>query len=143
MEPTGQVRQRSLRLGVAPLAVAAMVAGSLMIMVVLGMIGVFWLSVTRRTHEIGLRRAFGGSRETVYRQLIAEILILASVGSAAAIAVIVQLPLLGLFGGIGVGTFLGALGLSLALTYSLALISGLYPAWLAARVQPAQALHYE
>jgi putative ABC transport system permease protein len=143
VEPTGHVRQRSLRLGIAPLTVAAMVAGFLMVMVVLGMIGVFWLSVTRRAHEIGLRRAFGGARETIYCQLMVEILILASVGSGAAIAVIVQLPLLGLFGGIGVGTFLGALGLSLVLTYVLALISGLYPAWLAARVQPAQALHYE
>ncbi len=143
IEPTSSARQRAMRLGIAPMAVALLVAGFLMIMVVLGMIGVFWLSVTRRTHEIGLRRAFGSPRSGVYRQLIGEILVLASVGSLVAIAVILQLPLVGLLSGVGAGRIAAGLLASLGATYLLALASGLYPAWLAARVEPAQALHYE
>jgi putative ABC transport system permease protein len=143
IDPTDNVRERNLKISIAPFAVAVLIGGFLMIMVVLGMIGVFWLSVTRRTHEIGLRRAFGGSRSGIYRQLISEILILASVGTVGATALILQLPLLGLLSGVDWKTFTGALALSMVVTYALATVSGLYPAWLAARIQPAHALHYE
>ncbi len=143
IEPTDNVRRRALRLGIAPLAAAVLVASFLMIMVVLGMIGVFWLSVTRRTHEIGLRRAFGSTRGGVYRQLIGEIFLIASVGSGAAMTVILQLPLVGFLRGFGVGRMAAGLLISLVATYVLAMVSGLYPARLAARVEPAQALHYE
>jgi putative ABC transport system permease protein len=143
IESTDSVRRRALRLSIAPLAAAVLVASFLMIMVVLGMIGVFWLSVTRRTHEIGLRRAFGSTRGGVYRQLIAEIFLLASVGSVAAMTVILQLSLIGLLKGFGVWRVATGLTAALGATYALAMASGLYPARLAARVEPAQALHYE
>jgi putative ABC transport system permease protein len=143
IEPTDNVRRRALRLSIAPLAGAVLVSSFLMIMVVLGMIGVFWLSVTRRTHEIGLRRAFGGTRGGVYRQLIAEILLLATVGAAAATAVILQLPLVGVLRGLGFWHLAAGLAASFGTTCALAMVSGLYPARLAAGVEPAEALHYE
>jgi len=45
-----------------PLAVLSVIAGFLLLMVVLGMTGVIWQSVTVRLKEFGLRRAAGASR---------------------------------------------------------------------------------
>ena len=42
--------------------VGGLVAGFLMVMVGLGLIGVLWQNVTQRTREIGLRRATGAAR---------------------------------------------------------------------------------
>jgi hypothetical protein len=36
----------------------------MMMLVVLGLIGVFWQTVSQRIGEIGLRRALGGARAT-------------------------------------------------------------------------------
>ena len=42
-----------------PLIAVGLVAGFLMLMVALGLLGVLWQNVTQRTREMGLRRAKG------------------------------------------------------------------------------------
>jgi putative ABC transport system permease protein len=143
IELTDAIRRRNTKLYLAGFVVAALVAGFMMVMVVLGMIGVFWQSVTQRIGEIGLRRAMGGARSSIYKQMLVEILIVTSLGSVLAMVILLQLPLLGMLGGIGWPTILSALAVSAAIMYGLATTSGLYPAWLAARIQPADALHDE
>jgi putative ABC transport system permease protein len=113
------------------------------VMVVLGMIGVFWQSVTRRTHEIGLRRAMGATKSSIYRQFLGEVLLATTIGAAMGLVFVLQLPLLGIIDETQWQTLPESLLLALLSLYSLAVLSGLYPAWLAANVQPAQALHYE
>ena len=44
---------------------ACLITSFLMIMVGLGLVGVLWLNVTRRTAELGLRRAMGASSISV------------------------------------------------------------------------------
>jgi len=114
-----------------------------MLMVFLGMVGVFWQSVTQRRGEIGLRRAMGARRTAIYGQSLLEIVIITLFGCAVAAVLVVQLPLLGLVGSLGWGTVASALVLSTLLMCGLAAGSGLYPAWLAARIEPAHALHDE
>ena len=112
-------------------------------MVGLGLVGVLWLSVTRRTAELGLRRAMGASGASVRRQVVGEMWALTAIAVAAGSTIFLQLPLFGANFGAGWPVFL--IGVVLATTFIFAFVTfcGLYPAWLATRVQPATALQYE
>ncbi|MCP4897210.1 MAG: FtsX-like permease family protein [bacterium] len=143
IEPTDSIRRRNFKLAVAPIVIGTLVAASLMVMVFLGMVGVFWQAVTQRVGEIGLRRALGADRPAVYRQMLLEIVLVAVTGAFLATILILQLPILGLLGSVAWSTIISALFLSLLIMCSLAIASGLYPSWLASKIQPAQALHDE
>ncbi len=143
IEATDSIRRRNGKMATAPLVIGVMVAGFLLLMVFLGMVGVFWQAVTQRKGEIGLRRAIGAPRNAVYLQTLSEILIVTAFGAFSATILIVQLPLLGVLSALSWGTVGKALLVSLALMGLLATGSGIYPAWLAARVEPADALHDE
>ena len=138
-----EMRETGRRLILAPLLVGAMVAGFLMIMVGLGLIGVLWQNVTQRTREIGLRRATGAHGGQIRRQILGELWILTALGLVLGVIVLVQLPLLDLVGFLPATVFWTGMGLAVAAIYTLATVSGVYPAWLATRIQPAEALHYE
>jgi putative ABC transport system permease protein len=114
-----------------------------MIMVALGLSGVLWQNVTRRTRELGLRRALGATGGSVHRQIIAEVALLTTLAVIIGVVIVAQLPILGLFKLVTPSSYtIGIVG-ALATIYGLTLLCGLYPSWLAGRVQPAQALHYE
>lgn len=143
VRPLEQMRESSFRLRLAPLAAAGVVAAFLMLMVGLGLIGVLWQNVTQRTREIGLRRATGASGGAIRRQVLMELWIVTSVGVALGALVVLQLPLLELTGPLHAGALAAGLLLAAVLIYLMAALCGLYPSWLATRVQPAEALHYE
>ncbi|HVS31406.1 MAG TPA: ABC transporter permease [Thermoanaerobaculia bacterium] len=138
-----RMRQFAHRTALFPLVVLLTVAAFLIAMVILGLSGVLWQNVTRRTRELGLRRAIGASAGAVQRQIVAEVAMLTTLAVVAGLAVVAQLPILGLFSLITPGAFAGGLAASLAAIYALTVLCGVYPGWLASRVQPAQALHYE
>ena len=60
-DPSAEPRNPAPRLRLAPLAFLGLVGLFLLLMVVLGLTGVVWQNVTRRTREIGLRRAKGST----------------------------------------------------------------------------------
>jgi len=139
----GQMRTNMLRTRLAPVVVGGIIGGFLIAMVALGLTGVLWQSVTRRTREIGLRRAMGASGSTVHRQILAEVALLSTIAVIAGSIVILQLPILGAFKLVTPSAFtLGFIG-ALATIYALTILCGLYPSWLASRLQPADALRYE
>jgi putative ABC transport system permease protein len=141
---TIEKRRRDRILGhVTPLVMAAVVAVFLIVMVGLGLVGVLWLSVTRRTAELGLRRAMGASGVAVRRQVVGELWALTAIAVSVGAAVFLQLPLFGANFGAGWPVFLGGTILATGVVYGFVTICGLYPAWLATRVQPATALQYE
>jgi putative ABC transport system permease protein len=142
IQPLTQKRESQLKLLLAPVIAAGVIAGFLMIMVGLGLVGVMWQNVTQRTREIGLRRAKGATLQHVYKQILGELFVLTSIGLIIGMIVVVQFPLLDLIG-IQAKIFGFGLVISLALIYALTLAAGLYPSWLATKVQPAEALHYE
>ena len=143
VDPLPKMRRSIMRLKLVPFVAAALIAGFMLIMVALGMVGVLWQSVARRRREIGLRRALGATGRGVSLQVLGELLVVATAGVLLGAAVTVQLPLLGVIGWVGNGVY--ALGMVLAaLTiYGLTVVSALYPSWLATQVQPAEALHDE
>jgi putative ABC transport system permease protein len=143
VQPLYELREASLQILLIPLGIAGLVAAFLMIMVALGLTGVLWQNVTQRTKEIGLRRANGATRRRIYRQILGELFIITSFGLLAGVLVVVQVPLLDLIGSISTKVYLFSLIISLMMIYFLTLLCGLYPSWLATKVQPANALHYE
>jgi putative ABC transport system permease protein len=137
------MRTFAMRLYLIPIAAGSVIAAFLIGMVALGLSGVLWQNVTRRTREIGLRRALGATGNEVNRQILLEVALLATFALIVGVIVVAQLPLLGIFTLVSPTSFTIGLTGALATIYGLTLLCGLYPSWLAGRVQPAQALHYE
>ena len=138
-----RMRQSFLRVRLAPAMVLGIIALFLISMVALGLTGVLWQTVTRRTREIGLRRALGASGGNVRGQVLAEVALIATLALIAGVAIVLQLPLLGVFALVQPSVFAIGVAAALAVIYAITLTSGLYPSWLASRVAPAEALRYE
>ena len=113
-----------------------------------GMLNTMLMSVLERTREIGVLRALGWSRRRVLGTILREALALGLAGA------VVGIPLgMGMVWGLNqiplVKGFIGArydLDLFLtAVTVALGAgaVGGLYPAWRATRLRPAEALRYE
>jgi len=138
-----RMRDTVLKTHLFPLALAGIVAAFLMSMVALGLTGVMWQNVTRRTRELGLRRAVGASALSVRRQVLAEMVLLATLALIVGLVVVLQFPLLGIFLIFTPAVFTIGIIAALAVVYGITLVSGLYPSWLASRLTPAEALRYE
>lgn len=138
-----RMRTNMLRTKLSPIAAGGIVGLFLIAMVALGLTGVLWQNVTRRTREIGLRRAMGASGTHVHRQILAEVALLATIAVVIASVIVWQLPVLGAFSIVAPSAFTAGFIGALATIYALTLLCGLYPSWLASRLQPADALRYE
>lgn len=143
VEPLSAMRDTILSFNLALVISAGIVAGFLMIMVALGLMGVLWQSVTQRTKEIGLRRAKGATIQDIHKQILGELFVVTSSGLIAGTLLIVQFPLLDLIGFISARVYLLSLAASVLVIYALTFLCGLYPSLMATRVRPAEALHYE
>jgi putative ABC transport system permease protein len=144
IEPLKSLRASLMKEELIPLAVMSVIAAFMLVMVAFGLFGVLWQNTTRRIPEIGLRRAIGASAAHIYRQIVAEQLLLSSVAIAVGLVLLVQLPLTGALGEMLNWTvFLGAAALSMGVIYLLSLLCALYPGWRASRLDPSTALHYE
>ena len=143
IQPLAAMRETHLKFYLAILIGFSVVALSFMIMVGLGLMGVLWQNVTQRTREIGLRRAKGATAGKIHIQILGELLMLTSFGLALGTLIVIQFPLLDLIGFISTKVFLLGLMASLLIIYAIATLCGLYPSYLATKVQPAEALHYE
>jgi putative ABC transport system permease protein len=143
VDPLARMRRSMMRLRLVPILAVGLIAGFMLIMVGLGMVGVLWQSVARRRREIGLRRAVGATGRAVSLQVLGELLVVTTAGLLLGAALAVQLPLLGVVGWVSTGVYAVAMGLAALTIYGLTVASALYPSWLATQVQPAEALHYE
>jgi putative ABC transport system permease protein len=106
------------------------------------------MAVSERTREIGIRKAIGAGTGAVMRQFIAESALIGFVGGVTGLVIGSALAALLNQAGEASGTMLflvttrlalGSLGFALVL----GVISGLYPAYHAARLNPVKALRYE
>ena len=143
VKPLAEWRAANHRLRLTPLVALGLVVGFLLLMVVLGLVGVLWQNVTQRTQELGLRRAKGATAARIQRQILGEVAIMTTVALGVGTLLVVQLPLLDWLGSVRAGVFAASLVLSAATIYVLTGLCGLYPARLATRIQPAEALHHE
>jgi putative ABC transport system permease protein len=144
ISPLASMRASQMKELLIPLAVLGVIAAFMLAMVAFGLFGVLWQNTAYRIPEIGLRRAVGARAGDIYRQIIAEQLLLSSIAIVAGMVLLVQLPLTGALGQMmNWPVFLGAAGLSMAVIYLLSLLCSLYPGWRASRLSPAEALHHE
>jgi len=138
-----QMRRNMARMKLSPLIAGGIIGTFLIAMVTLGLTGVLWQNVTRRTREIGLRRAMGATGGSVHRQVLGEVALLATFALAIGSIVVLQLPIIGAFAYVTPSAFTTGFICALAAIYALTVLCGLYPSWLASRLQPADALRYE
>jgi putative ABC transport system permease protein len=142
--PLPDARASMLKTQMIPLTILSVIASFLLVMVAFGLFGVLWQNTTQRIPEIGLRRALGANAGHIYRQIVAEQMLLSSAAVLVALLLLVQLPLTGVLGESLNWTVFGAAAvLSASVIYLLSLLCSLYPGWRAARLSPTQALHYE
>ena len=140
IERVDKARHSALKSSLLMLGAGALVAFFLILMVGLGMVGVLWQSITKRSHEIGVRRAMGATAGAVHRQILGELFVVTSFGLCLGLLVVVQFPILQILGWVS-GTVVAIASLiAMGMIYALALAAGLYPSWLAGRVQPAVVL---
>jgi putative ABC transport system permease protein len=137
------MRADTLRETLAPLAAGAVIAGFLMLMVAMGLTGVLWQTVTQRTKEIGLRRAKGATIPNIRTQILGELVMMTTLAVLLGTVVVVQFPLLRVFGFVSGGVYAASLVISALCIYLLTVVCAWYPSRMATRIQPAEALHYE
>jgi putative ABC transport system permease protein len=142
-ETLERIRSRRIKLTLTPLTSFGIVGLFLILMIALGLIGVVWQNVTRRTREIGLRRAIGSTAQRIYVQVLGELLVIATLAVGVGVIVFLQFPLLGIIEGIEFAVYLQGLGAALVIIYSIATLCALYPSRLATKVAPVEALRYE
>jgi putative ABC transport system permease protein len=137
------MRTMMLQSRLSPIIILGIVALFLISMVALGLTGVLWQNVTRRTRELGLRRALGASGADVRRQVLAEVALLSTLAVVVGVVIVLQLPILGVFALVSPAIFTFGLVAALVLIYAITLLCAAYPSWLASVVEPAEALRYE
>ena len=140
-----EMRDRNQARQVENLKNTALLSSLLMLMVTLGLTGIMWQNVRRRTKEIGVRRAVGAVGGNVYGLSLGELAVLATAAILLGCVPIIQFDLPNHFldSWIPTHVLIAGLAAGASILYLLVLLCGLYPSWLAARVRPAEALHHD
>ena len=130
-----------------PALMWAVVAGMMILFALLPAVNLVNLNMSRimeRASEIGVRKAFGASSQTLVGQFIVENVVLALVGGALGFAgsalVLEAVNRSGLvpYAQFGMNYRIFLYGLGLAVFFGV--LSGVYPAWRMSRLHPVQAL---
>jgi putative ABC transport system permease protein len=110
----------------------------------IGIMNIMLASILERTREIGVRRAVGARQADIIRQFLIEAVMISFLGG-----------LMGILVGFGMSQLIGWLAgwstivtwisivLAFAVSVSVGLIFGIYPARKAARLDPVEAIRYE
>jgi putative ABC transport system permease protein len=123
---------------VVPVTLISLVVGGIVIM------NIMLVSVTERTREIGVRKSLGARREDILMQVLIEAVVLAAMGGGIGVACGAALTaLVGQLFGLSMHITMGYVMLSLAVSSIVGVVSGLYPAWRASRLDPVVALRAE
>ena len=114
----------------------------------LSVINTMAMSVAERTREIGIRRAIGGSRRRIVRELVAEAGVIGLMGGLIGLGLGAAVVVLVNEAGRSSGTVLFDLtaqtaAFAVGFSTILGMVAGIIPAWTAARLDPVSALRYE
>jgi ABC-type lipoprotein export system ATPase subunit/ABC-type antimicrobial peptide transport system permease subunit len=107
-----------------------------------GIMNIMLVSVTERTREIGLRMAVGARPRDILWQFITEAIIICLLGGAIGIALARLISLLARKH-MPTEFSLPAVIAAVAVSLTVGVVFGFYPAWKASRLDPIEALRYE
>jgi putative ABC transport system permease protein len=127
-----------VRVGAFVISLIALVAAGI------GIMNIMLVSVTERTREIGIRMAVGARARDILRQFLIEAVVLCLSGGIVGI-------LLGRSASMIITSWLHwptllsipAIVASVAVSCTVGIVFGFYPAWKASRLDPIEALRYE
>jgi len=109
-----------------------------------GIMNIMLVSVTERTREIGVRMAIGAKQSDVRRQFLTEAIILCMIGGGLGIgAGLIGSWLIQKFKGWPTETRLTSILLAAAVSVTVGIVFGYYPAWKASKLNPIECLRYE
>ena len=139
------------QIGSATSILNAILVGIALISLVVGglsVINTMAMAIAERTREIGIKRAIGGSRFRIVRELVAESALIGFIGGTLGLALGAVVVVFGNEIGRSSGTVLFQLTVGTAVTailYAtiLGALAGFVPALNAARLDPITALRYE
>jgi putative ABC transport system permease protein len=129
----------------------AIIVGVALISLIVGglsVINTMAMTVAERTREIGIKRAIGGSRARVIRELVSEAGLIGLLGGLLGLGLGAVVVYLANELGRSSGTILFQLTPQTAIfavlfSTILGVVAGIIPAWNAARLDPVAALRYE
>ena len=115
----------------------ALVIGGIVIM------NIMLVSVTERTKEVGIRKSLGARRSDILRQFLIEAVTLAAIGGT--IGVIIAWIIGRVVTAVFFPTYLSVIAIvsAIAVSGAVGVLSGIIPAWKAARLDPIEALRME
>lgn len=123
----------------------SLLAGISLIVGGIGIMNIMLVTVTERTREIGLRKATGAKNSDILLQFLTESMTLSLIGGGIGIAIAVGLSVLvtALVPDLDVSVRFTTILLVIAISMSIGMFFGAYPANRASKLNPIDALRYE